>query len=234
MQKKLLLFILLLSCSVIAENLNPEYLKDFTISQPCRRNGADCPNTVSCDLTTWYPNMSILFSNVQMSYNAGYFSYNVVGGNFSTIGTYNNAMTCNDSVYNATYIFDLDVTKKQILSTDTNFVSETKIITILISLIMIFLGLGVFFSIRDANLKYLFFILAILTIDALTYFGYTITNAISSPFTNTMYRFYYIMLVITFLIVILMLVDLTRKHLATKKMKERYAKDYYGDLNRNV
>jgi len=167
-----------------------------------------------------------------MTYNIGYYNYTIPASNLSEVGTYKSDMTCNNSGYNASYIFDIEVTKNQILPQNDNFVSETKILGILIAMIIIFMLLGVYYSMRNANLKYLFFILGILSLDALVYFGYTIADSISSKFTNVMYRFYQVMLWVTFLIVILMLIEVTVKYLKAKKQKEMTAKDYYGDLNK--
>lgn len=214
-----------------SETINLLYNSDYDIKMPCKLNGNNCPSNVNCSLSLYYPNLSLAVYNQPMSYNIGYYNYSINSSILNTIGLYKSDMTCNNSEYNNSYIFYVDVTKKPIYNSDTDYVSETRVISILISLILIFIALGVYFNIKDSQLRYLFFMIAIVFIDALTFFGYTILDNINSTFTNVMYNIYWVMLIITLFVFFLMLIDLMRKYFKWKKAKEINAKDYYGDYS---
>jgi len=191
---------------------------------PCTYNDNLCPNDMKCYIDIYNSQGGLLLNYAEMTHNVTNYNHSYT---FSTLGTYRAFVQCNNTNINASTSFDVNVVKKDIIFGDIDQNTETRTIIILISLIVIFIALGIYFQLLGSHFKYLFFMLAIVFIDALTYFGYRMLDGINSTFAGVMFKIYWVMLILTLFIFFAMLIDITVRYLTVKKQKEMYAKDYY-------
>lgn len=108
--KKIILLMLLLTISTVGAI---EYSYVFTKNQDIDLhiscfdiNNSHCLSTTTCQLTTYYPNQTILLSNVSMGYNQTFFNYTIPGSLINVGGEYTNIATCQGSENGfSTFIF---------------------------------------------------------------------------------------------------------------------------------
>lgn len=83
----------------------------FDLKVSCENQGDFCSTGAYCNLTTSYPNSTILVDNKFMTnLNNGYFNYALAGSQNSPTGLYTARATCTDGIYSATTTFTYEVT----------------------------------------------------------------------------------------------------------------------------
>lgn len=102
-ERKIKLFVLFLACalllmwlqySVQAEDYvyKQNSVIDFKIS--CYNNGAYCSDTAECNLTLYYPNLSVMINNQLMTNQVNFHNYTLP--DTSILGTYTSSVVCVD------------------------------------------------------------------------------------------------------------------------------------------
>jgi len=76
----------------------------------CYKDGANCDDTIGCNLTSIYPNSSIFIDDELMTRNPSYYSYTLAGTNMT--GVYSNMMVCTDNVTSTYTLFNFEVNNK--------------------------------------------------------------------------------------------------------------------------
>ena len=134
--------LLLLPTLVYAE-LVFERGNDIHLNVPCFNNGALCSSSAYCNITTTYPNSSLLINNQVMINSVSYFSYNISGSFITENGDYENTIFCEDGD-------DKDFTTFSFLITSTGGVittSESIIYFIFTGIVLLLFAFGLWLSI---------------------------------------------------------------------------------------
>ena len=76
----------------------------------CHLNGANCDNTINCNLTSFYPNSSVFVDNKAMTYNAAYFDYTLPATNIT--GVFNNDMVCYSGNISTFSLFSYEINNR--------------------------------------------------------------------------------------------------------------------------
>lgn len=232
----------LLSCSIfllllpiiyaLDTSFNFIQSQDASIKIVCQLNGTYCPSNTNCHLTAYYPNSSILVNNQPMDYQTSYFNYTINGSNLDILGIYRGSAVCNysDVLFNiGTFYFG--IVKKDVTVNDTSNVSEGRIMTILSVLAAIFFFLWLIFYVKNKPIHYLFLFISIILVDSLIYFSYMIGDSTNSTYSGVLLKLFQVMLAITFILIIIMLIDITLKIKnyveGVRKGKEQ---DMWGEL----
>ena len=175
--KKTINFLILLVLIPIAFAFVCKVDEVCNVRIPCTYHDNLCPSDMECRMDIYNTNGNLLINYALMTYNKTNYNYSY---EFTSLGQYRSFVQCNNTNINASTSFDIDVVKKDMLLGNISQESETRTIIILISLIVIFLILGIYFNTLGSQFKYLFFMLAVVFIDALAYFGYHIMDGINS------------------------------------------------------
>lgn len=107
------------------------------LKQSCIFNGAYCDNNYLCNITSTYPNGSILINNQLMTYQTSYYNY-TLNPNFQlSLGEYQWRMMCTNGVYNGTNDYSFTITY-----TGTNPTITQGIIYLILLIICLFITIG--------------------------------------------------------------------------------------------
>jgi hypothetical protein len=76
----------------------------------CFKSGANCDNSITCKLTTLYPNSTVFIDNAAMTYNTAYYSYEILDSNVT--GLYTNSMVCSDGTTSTYSLFIFEINNR--------------------------------------------------------------------------------------------------------------------------
>ena len=109
MKKLILILIFLCLISSVSASV---YQKgnNIDLKVPCINSGAYCSSSTTCNLTTIYPNETILLNNLEMTNQVSFHNYTLNASDINVIGEYKNIVMCTDGIYNGTSTFIIDVT----------------------------------------------------------------------------------------------------------------------------
>lgn len=158
--------LLLLLPSVFAEQIYG-YNETIDLKVSCSNNETYCSGNTKCNLTTIYPNSTILVNNGGMTNNLAYFNYTLNYSDVDQVGNYQNYVYCEDLGYMDFTTFAFTVTKS---GQETSTAQGLTYILIILGL----LGAAAMFIIIAAKLdneymmiKMLFIIIAMFMIMAM-------------------------------------------------------------------
>lgn len=94
----ILSIILILGSSILEVNAELVFEKgnNVDIKVPCFNNGELCSSSALCNLTTTYPNNSLVVDNQVMTNSISYFNYTISGSLVNENGDYQNTVFCED------------------------------------------------------------------------------------------------------------------------------------------
>jgi len=84
--------------------------EDINLKVPCTNAGSYCSDSSICNLTTMYPNETILLNNQEMTNQIAFHNYTFNASDINIVGEYKNIMMCKDGAYNGTSTFTFDIT----------------------------------------------------------------------------------------------------------------------------
>jgi len=226
----ILVFIPFVFSQDLSFNFKQDQAADVKVT--CQLNGTYCPSNTICHITAYYPNSSIMVDNQQMSYQTSYFNYTIESTKVNTLGIYRASASCNytGSIFNiGTFYFG--VVKKDVQVNDADFLSEGRIMVILSVLAVLFFFLWLIFYIKHKPIHYLFLFLSIIFVDSLIYFSYLIGDTTNSAYSGVLFKLFIVMLVVTFLLVVVMMIDITLKVVAyVENVRNNKHKQMWGEL----
>lgn len=151
-----------------------------------------CSNSVSCNLTAFYPNTTILISQSQMSFNgSGFFNKSL--GNLTTIGIYSGLAYCSN-IESGAMSFEFTVG----LEEDTLW--QVSIIFGMLGLSTIFIFIGKMFSKEHWLVKNSMYICSLIMLVILINTGrYFVEGGDSGKLMNSSLLLIIIILIVTFL-----------------------------------
>lgn len=169
----------------------------------CVNSGAPCSPSALCNLTSEYPNGSLLVDNKQMTYNGVYLNYTLPSS--MSLGQYQSFIFCNDSGNSgySSFAFVINDTGEQ---DSTNL---TVMLIILFVFTIFFLGLALFFYLKKSPLTYMFLILTFIFLTLTSYTGYMMSKNIGELFSKIMQAIYISFLWLTMLMILFILLEVT-------------------------
>lgn len=108
--KFLMLFAILLVIPLVIAQSVYRQGEDIDLKVPCINSGDYCSSSAMCNLTTMYPNESLLVNNQQMTNQISFHNFTLNGTEIDVTGDYKNVMRCKDGNYNGTSTFSFPVT----------------------------------------------------------------------------------------------------------------------------
>jgi len=207
--RQYLLLILFLCVLPIIYAADPAfYFKEGSsavIKTPCKNNGVLCNVSTECNITINYPNLTTLISNQQMSYSTPYYIYTTSilnkTGEYPTLVYCCEGNDCNSALFSFMVNSNGSETNNDVMP----------LLIFFIFMIIVSLVFTIWFWSMKHALRYFFILLTFIFITLLCYFGYKSTQYISIGIERIMFSVYIVSLIITIMMFLIVLVDITIK-----------------------
>lgn len=138
--------------------------QDYEIKVACDLNGANCPSTTRCNITSYYPNSSFFINNKGMgNLNNGFFNYSLNNNQTSTKGEYGSSVSCVDSTVgiNDTSVFTFEINPTGIRPTEQRSQSISRGVYFMF-ILGILLFIGFLFTRESIPVRWTFFIFSLI------------------------------------------------------------------------
>jgi len=225
MRKILLLMMFLLCCMAVLAD-DPEYFYEvgepIDLKVPCIYNNTACSDNAECNMTIFYENSSLYVADAAMTNNNIYFNYTMQ--NTNTTNKYQSTVVCcdNGACAYSTFYYDINTTGNE---TNRSIVAA---LVFFIVLIAVSLSLTIFFSVKESSLKYMFLLLTFIFMTVAAYIVYQYSMELSVSYGNMFYVGFWVCLILTFIMVLIVFVELTINILAW--LANRKKKDYPDNI----
>lgn len=225
MQGNRLFLILLLFFLPIAFATSSFYFQQNTeidLKVPCVFNSTACPSNTLCNISINYPSSTMFIKNQPMSSQNQYYNYTINSSNTSVVGEYAAIVFCSNSANNGYSLFSFSINNN---GKPENY-DILPIIVVFGVLIIGFGGLTIFFHNRKSPLRYMTLIATFGVGTILSFLLYKYSFNFSVDITNVMYAIYISSLLLTFLIVLVVIINLI---IITFEMFAQKRKKHFND-----
>lgn len=206
----LILTFLVVLFSVYAENIDFHHKKSTILyyEDTCTiEDSANPCNANQCNLSVWYPNSTKLLDKGNMTITAGKdLNYTLSAINTATIGVYEYEIYCYNSTAYALKegYFEINNTGE---AKNENILG---IFILMAILIVVSLVLTIYFSYQKSALRYFFLNLIFIFLTISIFIGYKYSlNNLTVEISQIMYVSYFISLILTLVIFMIVMLDLT-------------------------
>lgn len=204
----LLIFVLLLLPTLVYAELVFENGKEVDLKVPCFNDGALCSSSAYCNLTTTYPNGSLIINNQGMTNSVAYFNYTLSSSIISENGDYQNTVYCKDGDNKDFTTFSFLITP-----TGTKPTTAQGVIYVILIIVTMFLfilsmwgawnidgnnefdhGGGLLRVNYNKHIKLLLFFVSYLFATFLTFLSWQVSRVLLMDFMTNIFRFLFITL----------------------------------------